>query len=101
MPSPVTATVIAAASTDEQGYLGSTRLIGYVVRETAAGAATLAIHDGTSASGPKRFNISLASGGLEKEFGIFHPLPFDTGIWIERLTGTTEVILYHIKAGSV
>lgn len=92
----VTATVVAANTTDVQGFLGRTLLVGYQVFETAGATATVSIHDGTSATVAKKFNVSLAANGIDKILGFLHPVPFDIGIWIERLTGTTQVVLYHV-----
>lgn len=86
------AVVVSAGTTDVQGLLGKCELVGIQVFETAGAAATVAIHDGTSASGPKRMNFSLAANGIEKQWP--PAIPFGTGIWVERLTGTTELVLY-------
>ena len=90
-----TYTTIAAASGDEAGIAatGRLRLMGVSVRETAAGVATLNIEHGIANSSPIMLPINLAAAGsLTLWFGP-QGLPCAGGIWIERLTGTTQVVL--------
>lgn len=90
-----TYTTIAAATGDEAGLAAATglRLMGYSVRETAAGAATLNIEHGTANSSPIMAAINLAAAGSVAQWFGPQGLPCDGGIWIERLTGTTQVNL--------
>jgi hypothetical protein len=90
-----TYTTIAAASGDEAGLAPAVglRLVGVSVRETAAGVATLNIEHGIANSSPIMLPINLAAA--ESKTLWFGPqgIPCASGIWIERLTGTTQVVL--------
>lgn len=90
-----TYTTIAAATGDEAGVAAShgLRLMGYSVRETAAGVATLNIEHGTANSSPIMAAINLAAAGSDIQWFGPQGLPCSSGIWIERLTGTTQVNL--------
>ena len=90
-----TYTTIAAGTTDEAGLAAAAglRLLGYTVRETATAAATLNIEHGTANSSPVLGAENLAaSASVSRWFGP-QGLPCASGIWIERLTGTTQVHL--------
>jgi hypothetical protein len=90
-----TYTTIAAATGDEAGKAaaGNMRLMGLSVRETAGAVATLNIEHGTANSSPIMAAINLASAGSTVLWFGPQGLPCEAGIWIERLTGTTQVIL--------
>lgn len=92
---PFTYTTIAAASGDEAGVAAGAglRLMGVSVRETAAGVATLNIEHGTANSSPIMDAINLAAAGSITHWFGPQGLPCSGGIWIERLTGTTQVNL--------
>jgi hypothetical protein len=89
-----TYTTIAAGTGDEAGIAAAAglRLMGYSVRETAGSAATLNLchgTDGTTVMAP----INLASAGSDAQWFGPQGLPCDSGVWVERLTGTSQVIL--------
>ena len=90
-----TYTTIAAGTADEAGKAAAhgLRLMGYSVVEGAAGAAVVQIQHGTANSSPVMANLKLlASTGKEMWFGP-QGLPCSSGIWIERVSGNTEVTL--------
>lgn len=90
-----TYTTIAAASGDEAGVAATAglRLVGLSIRETAAGVATLNIEHGTANSSPIMAAVNLAAAGSIMYWFGPQGLPCAGGIWIERLTGTTQVNL--------
>jgi hypothetical protein len=90
-----TYTTIAANTTDEAGKAAADGLVllGVSVRETAAGAATLNIEHGTANSSPVLAAINLAASGSTMLWFGPQGLPCPNGVWIERLTGTTQVHL--------
>lgn len=90
-----TYTTIASASGDEAGVAAAhgLRLMGYSVRETAAGAATLNLEHGTANSSPVLAAINLAASASETKWFGPQGLPCSSGIWVERLTGSTQVNL--------
>lgn len=92
---PFTYTTIAAATGDEAGVAATTglRLMGYSVRETAAGVATLNIQHGAASATPIMAAENLAAAGSVVRWFGPQGLPCGSGIWIERLTGTTQVNL--------
>lgn len=90
-----TYTTIASGTGDEAGKAAATglRLMGLSIRETAAGAATLNIEHGTANSSPVLDAINLAASASVTHWFGPQGLPCDDGIWIERLTGSTQVNL--------
>ena len=90
-----TYTTVAAGTTDEAGLAATAglRLMGYSVRETAAAVATLNIEHGTANSAPIMAAINLAASASAVQWFGPQGLPCAGGIWIERLTGTTQVNL--------
>jgi hypothetical protein len=92
---PFTYTTIAAATGDEAGKAAATglRLMGISIRETAGAVATLNIEHGTANSSPVMLAVNLAAAGSVVQWFGPQGLPCPSGIWIERLTGTTQVHL--------
>ena len=90
-----TYTTIAAGTTDEAGIAAAhgLRLMGWSVRETAAAVATLNIQHGAASATPIMAAINLAAAGSDKAWYGPQGLPCAGGVWIERLTGTTQVHL--------
>lgn len=91
-----TITAIAAGTGDEAAVAATAnmRLMGYSVKETAAAVATLVLHHGTSASGTATAFVNLAAAGSTTEWFGPQGIPMPSGVWIERLTGTTAVTVY-------
>ena len=94
-----TYTTITAGTGDEAGHAAadSLRLMGISIRETAAGAATLNIEHGTANSSPIMDAVNLAASASVTHWFGPQGLPCASGIWIERLTGTTSVHLITTK----
>ena len=92
---PYTFTTIAAGTGDEAGHAAAAglRLMGYSVRETAGAVATLNIEHGTANSSPVMAAINLAAAGSAVQWFGPQGLNCASGVWIERLTGTTQVHL--------
>lgn len=83
---------LAAGAGDVQATTGNVTLVGFSVRESTASAATLVLRDGTTTGDPIKVTIGLAAGA-----GQVTALPavdFSTGIFVDRTTGTTELVLY-------
>jgi hypothetical protein len=88
-------TIATAATTDEQGIAAAAnmRLMGYMIRETAAAAATVNLCHGTSNTTIITGENLAASATVSRWFGP-QGLPVDAGVYIERLTGgSTQVVL--------
>lgn len=90
------ATVIAANTTDVEGLPATPglRLMGYSVGETAGATAVVTIRHGDANGDPAVGHVSLAANGV-----IVVTLPpggvaCPDGIWIDRESGTTEIVLY-------
>jgi hypothetical protein len=90
-----TYTTVTAGTGDEAGLAAAAglRLMGLSVRETAGAVATLNIEHGTANSSPIMDAINLAAAGTVTHWFGPQGLPCAGGIWIERLTGTTQVNL--------
>jgi len=90
------AIAVASGAGDVQAVTGSGTLVGYSVRETAGSpaAATLTLRDGTSAAGAPCVFISLAAS--TSLTAISPALDFSLGLFVDRVTGTSEIALYII-----
>lgn len=90
-----TYTSVSAGTGDEAGVAAAfgLHLMGYSIRETAAAAATVNIEHGAAGSSPVMDAVNLAASTSASRW--FGPggLPCFNGVFIERLTGTTEVHL--------
>lgn len=91
-----TATVNAAGTGDVAVRAAQDGLVlmGYSAKETAGSAAALTIRNGTSTSDPAVAHCSLAANEAKlislSDLGIKCP----NGIFLDRTTGTTEVVIY-------
>ena len=87
----------AEASTDEAvaPAAAGTRLMGFSCQETAGAAATFSLHNGTSASDPATYVVSLAANESRGEWFGPDGIVSAGGIWLERLTGTTRFIGFY------
>lgn len=84
--------VVAAGTADVQGVTGKCQLVGYSVRETAAAAAQIVLRNGTSTAGALQVLINLPATASETQ--ILPAVDFPGGIFVDRTTGTTELVLY-------
>jgi hypothetical protein len=85
---------VPSGAGDVQAVTGSCTLVGYSVRESAGSpaVATLVLRDGTSAAGAFRAGISLAASGVDAQ--LLPAVEFASGIFVDRVSGTTELVLY-------
>lgn len=94
------ATAIAdAADTGDEAIVAAQaglRLLGWSVRETAAAVATLDIENGESAGSPDLAVINLAASESKDRWYGERGIAADGGIFVNRLTGTTLVIIYYV-----
>ncbi len=96
---PGTAIPIASGTGDEQGVVAAYNLVlvGYSVAESAssAAAAEVILRHGTSNSAP------LLAAPINLDANGYGHFPTDimaaAGIWIERVSGETTVVLYVKK----
>lgn len=91
----LTITAIAAGTGDEAGLAATPnlRLMGYSMKETAGAVATLILRHGGTGGVDTIFANFAAAGSTTQWFGP-QGIPMPSGIWIERLTGTTAVTLF-------
>jgi hypothetical protein len=85
------------ASTDEAiaAAGAGTRLIGFSARETTGTAgAVFNIRHGTSNAGTILVTVSLTSGESAREWYGVDGIAAASGVWLERVTGTTQVVGY-------
>lgn len=90
-----TIVVAAAGTTDVQLVTGAGRLIGITAAEAASPAdvASFALRDGTSATDAKVCaTVTLSPGQSMRD--ALPGVPFTTGLYLDRITGTTEVVVY-------
>lgn len=85
---------VASGAADAQAFTGSGTLVGYTVRESAGTPATasLVLRDGTSTAGSVIATISLAASTSQS--AELPAVQFDTGVFVDRLAGSTEVVVY-------
>lgn len=93
-----TYTTKTAATTDEAGVAAAhgLRLMGYSIAERAAGAATVDICHGAAAGTIVQYENLAASSSVARWFGP-QGLPVPNGVWIERVSGNTAVVLITIR----
>lgn len=89
-----TYTTKAAATGDEAGVAAAAglRLMGYSIAERAASAATVDICHGGAAGTIIQYENLAASASAARWFGP-QGLPVPNGVWIERVSGNTAVVL--------
>ncbi len=78
--------LVAASSTTQVFY-------GFCVRETAAGTAVINFRNGAVIGAPVIFTLSLVANESRSEW-FAAGLPGAAGIYVERVSGTTDVIAY-------
>lgn len=85
---------VASGTVDAQGFNGSCALVGVFVRESAAtaAAAEVILRDGTAATAPLRLAFDL--GANEEQFLNLPAIEFATGVFVDRVAGETELVLY-------
>lgn len=88
LPAATTDVVISAASP-------LLRLLGVSVVETAGAVATLSIQEGTSNNTANEL-IAMSLLANESRFEWFPEfgIPCPGGLWLERITGTTRLVIY-------
>ena len=88
---------VASGTADVQGVATPCVLLGICVRENAGtpAAAGVILRDGTSATDPIRVPIKLAANGCI--IGGLPAVTFATGIFVDRESGTTELVLYIME----
>lgn len=100
-PAHVAATAVdagAEATTDEAiaAAAAGTRLIGFSARETTGSAvAVFNLRHGTSNAGALLVSVSLGKSESAREWYGPDGLAAASGIWLERVSGTTSVVGYY------
>lgn len=69
-------------------------LLGWSMTETAAGVATGVIRNGTSTAGAPVAYYGLAAAGAQTQWFGPQGIVCDKGIFLDRVTGTTQVVVY-------
>lgn len=94
-----TARVVLAAATTSLAAVAPTtnlRLIGFSLTETAASTAAVSIQEGAGTDLTKEVAaLSLASGQALTVWLGEHGIPCAGGIWINRTSGTTRVVIHY------
>lgn len=88
----------AGAGTDDEAITGAAaglRLMGFSAEETAAGTATVILHNGTGTGDAVTYTFSLAAGESRGEWFGPDGIASAAGIYLERVTGTTRVVVFH------
>jgi hypothetical protein len=88
----------AGAGTDDEAITGAAaglRLMGFSAEETAAGTATVILHNGTGTGDAVTYTFSLAAGESRGEWFGPDGIASAAGIYLERVTGTTRVVVHH------
>lgn len=85
---------VASGTGDVAAVTGAATLWGYSVRESAGtpAAATVVVRDGDADTDPARVLIELAAD--QSQTVRLPAVQFDDGIFIDRVAGETELVLY-------
>lgn len=83
---------VVAGAGDVQGFTGPGTLYGYSVRETAGAVATVILRHGTQVTDPAVALIMLVANTSKTEMIAALDLP--NGLFVDRVVGTTELVLY-------
>lgn len=89
---------LAANTTDVAAVAPTSnlRLLGFSVLETAGAVASLSIQESASNDTTKELlAVSLLANESRSEWFGEHGIPCSGGIWIERITGTTRVVIHY------
>jgi hypothetical protein len=85
----------AAGTGDVQLTTQRTSIRGFSARETTGNAAVFVVRDGTAPSDPGVFMVSLSAGeSIQFEFADGTGMAFQRGVFLDRVTGTTEVAVW-------
>jgi len=86
----------AEASTDEAiaAAAAGTRLMGFSCKETAGAVATISFHNGTANGDPTIYVVNLNANESRGEWFGPDGIAAAGGIWLQRITGTTQVVGY-------
>lgn len=72
------------------------RLIGFSAVETAAAIATFSIQDAAATTLTSEVvGVNLAASESVREWFGDHGLPCPNGIWVNRISGTTRIIIWY------
>lgn len=72
------------------------RLLGFSAVETAAAVATISIQDAASTTlASEVAGVNLAASESVREWYGEHGIPCPLGIWVNRISGTTRIIIYY------
>lgn len=90
-----TATEVASGTADAQAVAASSglRLMGFGCKEDAAGTAEFIIRNGTEDTDPVLAFVTLTAGESVREYFGGEGLKADDGIFIERVSGTTHIVI--------
>lgn len=98
MPSKPASTVIPVAITagaaDELVHDGRCNLMGWSFREDAAGTADVVIRDGSATGRVIAYAPAFASGDVQTVYFGDGGIRVNTGIFVERETGSIEGVVY-------
>lgn len=97
---PCTATPVASGTGDAQGVEAADglRLMGYSVRESAGSAAVadFNLRHGGANDDPLLVVGELAANGSDVRWFGPQGLACPDGVWVERVSGETELVLYTL-----
>lgn len=74
------------------------RLMGFTSLETLGGTALFYLHNGTGSGDPVSFLAALGSGESRSEWFGEGGILSEAGIWLERASGTTRVVVHFKRA---
>lgn len=85
---------VATGTSDVQVISGAVNVLGYSVRESGivGAAATVILRNGTSTSAPAVAIIELAAD--RSETNILPSVSCPNGLFVDRVTGETELVIY-------
>lgn len=87
---------LASNTTDVAATGAAGTLFGYSIHESAGAAANLVFRDGTNNSGGAVSYVSLSANESVRDWFGPQGIKITTGIWVERVTGTTELTVWYV-----
>lgn len=94
-----TARVYLAANTTSLAAVAANpllRLLGFSAVETAAATASLSIQDAASTTlASEVAGVNLAASESAREWFGEHGIPCPNGIYVNRISGTTRIVIYY------
>jgi hypothetical protein len=95
---PATPTEVAADTADVQGLtaLAQRRLMGFSLRDTAGGVASVLLKHGTGTGDPLIGAASVPANSAHQQWFGPNGIAVPDGVFVDRTAGTSHLVLYWL-----